>query len=60
MEDLYRIVVSMKRACEEAGVAIVTGDTKVVNRGKGDKVFINTTGIGIVEQSVDISAEIAC
>lgn len=57
MEDLYRIVVSMKRACKEAGVAIVTGDTKVVNRGKGDKVFINTTGIGIVEQSVEISAD---
>ncbi len=55
--DLRRIVDSMHRACAETGVQLVTGDTKVVNRGKGDKVFINTTGIGIVEWPIEISAD---
>jgi hydrogenase expression/formation protein HypE len=55
--DLSRVVASMQRACAEAGVQFVTGDTKVVNRGKGDKVFINTTGIGIVERPLAISAD---
>jgi hydrogenase expression/formation protein HypE len=45
--DLRRVVASMRAACEEAGVVIVTGDTKVVQRGKGDSVFITTTGIGV-------------
>ena len=57
MEDLLKIVASMKEACEMAGVNIITGDTKVVNRGKCDKSFINTTGVGIVEPGVDISAD---
>jgi hydrogenase expression/formation protein HypE len=57
IEDLWRIVLSMKSACEEAGVLLVTGDTKVVNKGKGDKAFINTSGIGIVEKDVQISSE---
>lgn len=57
LEDLRRIAASMKRACDRAGVAMVTGDTKVVNRGKGDKVFINTTGIGSVERGIEISAD---
>ena len=57
IEDLARIVASMQRACIEAGVQLITGDTKVVNRGKGDKVFINTTGIGIVERPIEISAD---
>ena len=48
MNDLRRIVASMQSACAEAGVSIVTGDTKVVDRGKGDQIFITTTGIGIV------------
>jgi hydrogenase expression/formation protein HypE len=48
LEDLTRIVGSMRRACDAAGVALVTGDTKVVDRGKGDGVFITTTGIGLV------------
>ena len=48
LEDLSRIVVSMKAAADEAGVAIVAGDTKVVDRGKGDQIFITTTGIGLV------------
>ncbi len=46
MEELWEVLVSIKMAAEKAGVAIVTGDTKVVERGKGDKIFINTTGIG--------------
>ncbi len=57
MVDLSRIVASMHRACAETGVQLVTGDTKVVNRGKGDKVFINTTGIGVVERPIEISAD---
>jgi hydrogenase expression/formation protein HypE len=46
MADLRRVVESVRRAAERAGVKVVTGDTKVVNRGKGDKVFVNTAGIG--------------
>jgi hydrogenase expression/formation protein HypE len=56
-EDLHRIVVSMKEAADQAGVSIVTGDTKVVDRGKGDKIFVNTTGIGVLEQDLNISAD---
>jgi hydrogenase expression/formation protein HypE len=56
MEDLRRIVLSMSDAARKACVQLVTGDTKVVNHGKGDKVFITTTGIGIVEKPVSISA----
>ena len=54
LSDLVRIVDSMARAAREAGVAIVTGDTKVVERGKGDGVFICTTGIGQVSAGLDI------
>jgi hydrogenase expression/formation protein HypE len=57
IEDLYRIVLSMKRACDRAGVINMAGDTKVVNRGKCDKIFINTTGIGVIERPVEISAD---
>ncbi len=57
LADLARIVESMARAAQEAGVAIVTGDTKVVERGKGDGVFITTTGIGVVPAGVNISGE---
>src|SRR5947199_1575242 len=46
-EDLRRVVSSMRAAAREAGVELVTGDTKVVNRGKGDQMFITTTGIGV-------------
>ena len=56
-DDLYRVVNSMSAAAKEAGVLLVTGDTKVVNRGKGDKIFITTTGLGIVGDSVRISAD---
>lgn len=55
-DELCRVVESMRDAASEAGVQLVTGDTKVVNRGKGDKVFITTTGIGLVQASANISA----
>src|SRR5581483_7957309 len=54
METLWRVVVSMQRAAERSGVRIVTGDTKVVDRGKGDGIFINTAGIGIKRHSQKI------
>ncbi len=57
MADLRRVVDSMQRAAAAAGVQVVTGDTKVVERGKGDGVFINTTGIGLVPDGVDLSAD---
>ncbi|MDP2963224.1 MAG: hydrogenase expression/formation protein HypE [Sulfurimicrobium sp.] len=57
LADLKRIVDSMAAAAREAGVPIVTGDTKVVERGKADGVFINTTGIGIVPEGIHISGE---
>ncbi|MDR3735565.1 MAG: hydrogenase expression/formation protein HypE [Acidobacteriaceae bacterium] len=56
-DELRRVVESMRAAADAAGVQIVTGDTKVVNRGKGDKIFINTTGIGVVEDGVQLSAD---
>lgn len=54
MADLWRIVLSMRDAAESAGVRLVTGDTKVVDRGKGDKIFINTSGIGSVAHDLEI------
>jgi hydrogenase expression/formation protein HypE len=56
IEDLRKITASIKAAAAEAGVSIVTGDTKVVNQGGTDGIFINTAGIGIVPEGVDISA----
>jgi hydrogenase expression/formation protein HypE len=55
LADLKRIVDSMARASREAGVPIVTGDTKVVEAGHGDGVFITTTGFGVVSEGIDIS-----
>ena len=55
--ELKRIVESMARAAREANVPIVTGDTKVVERGKGDGVFITTTGVGVVPDGVHVSGE---
>ena len=55
METLGRVVASMSAAAVCAGVQIVTGDTKVVDRGKGDGIFINTAGIGLVPSGIDIS-----
>jgi len=53
--DLERIISSMARAAEEAGVRIVAGDTKVVDKGKGDGLFINTAGVGVVPEGVSLS-----
>lgn len=55
LEDLRRICASMAKTAKEAGVEIVTGDTKVVNRGHGDGVYINTAGIGELRKGVDLS-----
>jgi hydrogenase expression/formation protein HypE len=55
MEELWRIVQSMQAAAREAGVTIVTGDTKVVDRGRGDGIYINTTGMGLIPPGVEIS-----
>ena len=55
MEILWRIVFSMREAAAKTGVEIVTGDTKVVDRGKGDGVFINTAGIGVIPHDLTLS-----
>ncbi len=55
VEDLKRILVSMRDAAAEAGVRIVTGDTKVVERGHGDGVYINTAGVGVLPEGLDLS-----
>jgi hydrogenase expression/formation protein HypE len=57
LADLRRVVASMQRACQEAGVVLVTGDTKVVDRGKGDQVFITTTGVGLVPDGCSLSIQ---
>ncbi|MBN1368251.1 MAG: hydrogenase expression/formation protein HypE [Dehalococcoidales bacterium] len=53
--DLEKIVGSIQKTAKEAGIQIVTGDTKVVNRGTADKIFINTAGVGLVPKGVNIS-----
>jgi hydrogenase expression/formation protein HypE len=55
LDELSRIAGSMRAACDEAAVTLVTGDTKVVDRGKGDRVFITTTGIGLVPAGRSLS-----
>jgi hydrogenase expression/formation protein HypE len=57
METLWRVVCSMRDAAKKCGVQIVTGDTKVVDKGKGDGLFINTTGIGVIEHEQNISPQ---
>ena len=57
MEEFWKILVSIKNACDKAGVMVVTGDTKVVDKGKGDKIFINTTGIGKVHPKANIATK---
>ena len=59
LADLEKIVISMAAAAKQVGAAIITGDTKVVERGKGDGVFINTCGIGVVPTGVNISGNLA-
>jgi hydrogenase expression/formation protein HypE len=56
ISDLRHIVASLRQAAEGAGVQVITGDTKVVERGKGDGIFINTTGIGLVPNGLNLSA----
>jgi len=56
IEELRAIIHSIKTAADKSGVLIITGDTKVVERGKGDKIFINTTGFGEVHSKANISA----
>ena len=55
LDVLRRILDSMRRSAQAAGVQVVTGDTKVVDKGKGDGIFINTAGVGVVEHRLDIS-----
>jgi hydrogenase expression/formation protein HypE len=57
METLWRVVCSMRDAAQRCGVQIITGDTKVVDKGKGDDLFINTTGVGVIEHSLNITPQ---
>jgi len=57
MSVLWQVVQSMRQAADRAGVKVVTGDTKVVDRGKGDGIFINTAGVGVLEFDADISPQ---
>ena len=57
METLWRVVCSMRDAAQRCGVQIITGDTKVVDKGKGDGLFINTAGIGIIEHEQNIAPQ---
>jgi hydrogenase expression/formation protein HypE len=57
MDDLWRVVQSMQQAAQQAGVPIVTGDTKVVDRGKGDGIFINTAGIGQIAAGIHLAPQ---
>lgn len=57
METLWQVVQSMQQAAEIAKVKIITGDTKVVDKGKGDGIFINTAGVGVIEHSLTISPQ---
>lgn len=54
MDELWEILLAIRQACTDAGVEVVTGDTKVVEKGKGDKIFINTTGLGVVHPQATI------
>jgi hydrogenase expression/formation protein HypE len=60
IEVLRRVVESLRAAAQKAGVEVVTGDTKVVEKGSGDQLFINTTGIGLVPEGLELSANRAC
>ena len=55
MEDFWKVLIGIKTASLQSGVSIVTGDTKVVERGKGDQIFINTSGIGLVHPKAKIN-----
>jgi len=60
MADLERILVGMGAAARKAGVTVVTGDTKVVPKGAADKIFINTSGFGLIPEGVDVGSTKAC
>ncbi|MFZ0241286.1 MAG: hydrogenase expression/formation protein HypE [Desulfobacterales bacterium] len=60
MADLERILAGMGAAARKAGVTVVTGDTKVVPKGAADKIFINTSGIGLIPEEVDVGSTKAC
>ena len=60
MDTLWRVVQSMRQAAAIAGVQVVTGDTKVVDRGKGDGIFINTSGIGAIATNLEIAPSSIC
>lgn len=60
MEELWQVVLSMKEAALRAGVQIVTGDTKVVERGKGDGIYVNTTGVGMLPPELEIHPRQIC
>ena len=57
METLWKIACSMQQAAQQCGVQIITGDTKVVDKGKGDGVFVNTAGIGVIEHNLEITPQ---
>ncbi|MEO0898115.1 MAG: hydrogenase expression/formation protein HypE [Bacteroidota bacterium] len=57
IEELWNILLGIKAACDKAGVQIVTGDTKVVERGKGDQIFINTSGVGSIHPKAHIDSD---
>jgi len=59
MPDFVRILESIRRTTEEAGVRIVTGDTKVVHRGEADRIFINTAGVGTIPPGIEIGGSLA-
>lgn len=56
LDELERIIISIGEACSQSGVPILTGDTKVVPKGKADKCFINTSGIGVVDKAISLSS----
>lgn len=57
LDELEKIIISIAEASDQSGVPIVTGDTKVVPKGKGDKLFINTSGIGIADKTISLSSQ---
>ena len=57
METLWKIVCSMQQAAQNCGVQVITGDTKVVDKGKGDGLFVNTTGVGVLEHALTIAPQ---
>ena len=60
LDTLNRVLASMRRAAEAAGVQFVTGDTKVVDKGSGDQIFVNTAGIGLLEHTLNVAPSSVC